>query len=57
MRSTAMPTVSVLLALVVTALGSAGEPTPSERSDKGYEFGDKVVYVVTKPKDARSESG
>lgn len=44
----------VATALAVSFVSAGGEPA-SGRGDKDYDFGTKVVYVVSKPKDAKSE--
>ncbi len=51
--------VAVLLAVVsvIIPFALAGEPPSTIGSDKEYDFGSKVAYLVTKPKDAKSESG
>jgi hypothetical protein len=49
---------SALIAASLTIpLVSAGGQPPASRPDKGHDFGDKIIYLVTKPKDPKSECG
>ena len=57
MRSVAFVALALVTALLTPGyLSAGGAPLPS-RTDKDYDFDGKVIYVVTKPKDSKSESG
>ncbi|HTU89453.1 MAG TPA: hypothetical protein VMF69_05095 [Gemmataceae bacterium] len=48
---------AVAITLLATFLSSRGGEKRAESSEKDHDFGDKVLYVVTKPKDAKSDCG
>lgn len=47
----------VVLVSVAISLPSVGGEKRAEGSGKDHDFGDKVLYLVTKPKDAKSDCG
>jgi hypothetical protein len=47
----------VALASLAVSLPSVGGEKGAENSGKDHDFGDKVLYLVTKPKDAKSNCG
>lgn len=56
MSPVAMAALALLAASPDIPPASAGGE-PASRPDKDPDFGGKVIYVVTRPKDAKSESG
>ena len=56
MRAVATVAIGLIAALLMPSPASAGgAPLPS-RTDKDYDFDGKIIYVVSKPKDAKSDS-
>ncbi|MDY3552418.1 hypothetical protein R5W24_001500 [Gemmata sp. JC717] len=57
MRYGSMCLLAVAAASVVLIFGRAGGQPPVKGTEKEHSFGDIVLYIVTKPKDSKSDSG
>lgn len=47
----------VAVSFLTTALLFGGDAKPADGSGKDHDFGSKILYLVTKPKDAKGECG
>ncbi len=47
----------VAASFIISSILFAGDAKPADGSGKDHDFGNKILYVVTKPKDAKSECG
>src|SRR5690242_6589916 len=57
MRLNRIVTFVVVIVLLTTSLLSAGGENRASSAGKDHDFGDKLLYIVTKPKDAKSDCG